>query len=57
MAEISRLALSFSVLGVKALERFFRASVHISGTENIPDGIIVFCGQPFYPSGDTYPSL
>ena len=47
MAEMSRLALSFSVLGVKALERFFRASVSISGTENIPDGIIVFAVNHF----------
>ena len=47
MAEISRLALSFSKLGVKALERLFKASVNVYGAENIPDGVIVFAVNHF----------
>lgn len=47
MPEISRLALSFSKLGVKALERLFKATVNLYGVENIPDGVIVFAVNHF----------
>jgi esterase/lipase/1-acyl-sn-glycerol-3-phosphate acyltransferase len=47
MAEISRLALSLSKLGIQALARWFRASVHVHGAENVPDGVIVFAVNHF----------
>jgi esterase/lipase/1-acyl-sn-glycerol-3-phosphate acyltransferase len=47
MAEISRLALSLSKLGIQALARWFRASVHVYGAENIPDGVIIFLVNHF----------
>jgi esterase/lipase/1-acyl-sn-glycerol-3-phosphate acyltransferase len=47
MAEISRLALSLSKLGIQALARWFKASVHVCGAENIPDGVIIFVVNHF----------
>jgi esterase/lipase/1-acyl-sn-glycerol-3-phosphate acyltransferase len=47
MAEISRLALSLSKLGIQALARWFRASVRVHGAENVPDGVIVFAVNHF----------
>ncbi len=47
MAEINRLVLSLSKLGVKALQRLFKASVRIYGAENIPDGVIIFAVNHF----------
>jgi esterase/lipase/1-acyl-sn-glycerol-3-phosphate acyltransferase len=47
MAEISRLALSLSKLGIQALARWFKASVHVNGAENIPDGVIIFAVNHF----------
>jgi esterase/lipase/1-acyl-sn-glycerol-3-phosphate acyltransferase len=47
MAEISPFALSLSKLGIKALERLFKASVRIYGTENIPDGVLIFAVNHF----------
>ena len=47
MAEISRLALSLSKLGIQALARWFKASVQVCGAENIPDGVIIFLVNHF----------
>lgn len=47
MAEISPLAFSLSILGVKALERLLKASVRVYGAENIPDGVIIFAVNHF----------
>jgi len=47
MAELSRLALSLSKLGIHALARLFRASVRIYDAENIPDGVIIFAVNHF----------
>jgi len=47
MAEISRLALSLSKLGIQALARWFKASVRVYGAENVPDGIIIFAVNHF----------
>jgi esterase/lipase/1-acyl-sn-glycerol-3-phosphate acyltransferase len=47
MAEISRLALSISKLGIQALARWFKASVRVYRAENIPDGVIVFAVNHF----------
>ncbi len=47
MAEISRLAFSLSKLGIKALERLFKASVRVYGAENIPDGVSVLAVNHF----------
>ena len=47
MGEINRLALSLSKLGIQALARWFKASVHVYGAENIPDGVIIFAVNHF----------
>jgi esterase/lipase/1-acyl-sn-glycerol-3-phosphate acyltransferase len=47
MAEISRLALSLSKLGIQALARWFKASVRVYRAENIPDGVIIFAVNHF----------
>ena len=47
MAEISRLAFSLSKLGIKALERLFKASVRVYGAENIPDGVSILAVNHF----------
>ena len=47
MAEISRLAYSLSKLGVHALARLFKASVHVHDAENIPDGVVIFVVNHF----------
>ena len=47
MAEISRLALSLSKLGIQALSRWFKASVRVYGAENVPDGVIIFAVNHF----------
>ena len=47
MAEINRLALSLSKLGIQALARWFKASVRVYGAENIPDGVIIFAVNHF----------
>jgi esterase/lipase len=47
MAEISRLALSLTKLGIQALERLFKASVHVDDAENIPDGVVIFAVNHF----------
>ncbi|MGA1794397.1 MAG: alpha/beta fold hydrolase [bacterium] len=47
MTDINRVTLSVSRLGVRALERFFKASVHIHGAGKIPDGVIIFVANHF----------
>ena len=47
MTEINRVTLSISRLGVRALERFFKASVHMHGAEKIPDGVMIFVANHF----------
>jgi esterase/lipase len=47
MAEISRLAFFLTKLGIRALERLFKASVRVYDVENIPDGVIVFVVNHF----------
>ncbi|MGA1864479.1 MAG: alpha/beta fold hydrolase [bacterium] len=47
MAEINRFAFSISKMGLRALERFSKASVHVHNCEDIPDGIIVFVVNHF----------
>jgi esterase/lipase/1-acyl-sn-glycerol-3-phosphate acyltransferase len=47
MAEFSRLAFSLSKLAIQALRRWSRASVHIHGAENIPDGVLIFAVNHF----------
>jgi len=47
MKDINLLTLSISRLGVRALERFFKASVHIHGAGKIPDGVTVFVANHF----------
>ena len=47
MAEINRLALSISKLGIQALARWFKASVRVYGAENIPDGVIILAVNHF----------
>ncbi|MBU1055602.1 MAG: alpha/beta fold hydrolase [Proteobacteria bacterium] len=47
MANISRLAFSLSKLSIQALRRWSKASVHIHGAENIPDGVIIFAVNHF----------
>jgi 1-acyl-sn-glycerol-3-phosphate acyltransferase len=47
MADISRLVFSLSKLGIKALERLFKASVRVHGAENIPDGVSILAVNHF----------
>ncbi len=47
MADISRLVFSLSKLGIKALERLFKASVRVYGAENIPDGVSILAVNHF----------
>ncbi|MBW1982077.1 MAG: alpha/beta fold hydrolase [Deltaproteobacteria bacterium] len=47
MVEINRLTFSLSKFGVSALEKLFRASVHIHGAENIQDGVLIFVVNHF----------
>ncbi|MBU3947189.1 MAG: alpha/beta fold hydrolase [Proteobacteria bacterium] len=47
MAEINRLALSLSKMAIQALSRLSKASVHVHGAENIPDGVIIFAVNHF----------
>lgn len=47
MARFNRFIFSLSKLGVSALERLFRATVHVHGRENIPDGVILFVVNHF----------
>jgi esterase/lipase/1-acyl-sn-glycerol-3-phosphate acyltransferase len=47
MADISRLVFSLSKLGIKALERLFKASVRVYGAENIPDGVFILAVNHF----------
>ena len=47
MAQFNRFIFSLSKLGVSAIERLFKASVHVHGQENIPDGIIIFVVNHF----------
>ncbi|UCE82823.1 MAG: metallophosphoesterase [Deltaproteobacteria bacterium] len=47
MADFSPFAISLGRLGIKALERFSKASVHVHGTENIPDGVTIFAVNHF----------
>ncbi|MGA1844892.1 MAG: alpha/beta fold hydrolase [bacterium] len=47
MTDINRVTLSVSRLGVRALERLFKASVHIHGAGKIPDGVTIFVANHF----------
>jgi esterase/lipase/1-acyl-sn-glycerol-3-phosphate acyltransferase len=47
MANINRLVFSLSKLGIKALERLFKASVRVYGAENIPDGVSILAVNHF----------
>ena len=47
MADISRLVFSLSKLGIKALERLFKASVRVYGSENIPNGVSILAVNHF----------
>ena len=47
MAQFNRFIFSLSKLGVSAIERLFKASVHVHGQENIPDGTIIFAVNHF----------
>ena len=47
MADFSPLSNQGRRLGIKALERFSKASVHVHGTENIPDGVTIFAVNHF----------
>jgi len=47
MTAINPVMFAISRLGLKILDRFFKISVQIDGTENIPDGVIIFVVNHF----------
>ena len=47
MAEINRFAFSISKLGLKAMERLSKASIHVHNGKGIPDGAIIFVVNHF----------
>jgi len=47
MAQVNPLVFSMGRLGLKALERLSKASVHVHGEENIPDGPVIFAVNHF----------
>ena len=47
MAQVNPLVFSMGRLGLKALEFLSKASVHVHGEENIPDGPVIFVANHF----------
>jgi esterase/lipase/1-acyl-sn-glycerol-3-phosphate acyltransferase len=47
MTAVNPLVFTLSKLGVGALERLFKASVHVFGAENLPHGVIIFVVNHF----------
>ncbi|MFP3870543.1 MAG: 1-acyl-sn-glycerol-3-phosphate acyltransferase [Syntrophobacteria bacterium] len=47
MTRINGLIFSLSKLGIRAVGRLFKASIHVCGTENIPNGVTIFMVNHF----------